>query len=601
LQDTRRQVVIALRWLPLILIGALAAGALAYTFMSAQPKVYESTATLVVSPGAAPSVQDVDLAGSAAVRYADQAVSRSVAEAVIDELGLAESTESLLKRISTATTEDTLELAISARDDEPEAARVLALSFGNEMVQRVRSTLFTSEVRTADRNIESNKRLIRNLSTRYQFLQRKPNKTALDRGEIISLAGQMSALQRDNQDLLSSSSAFVRNLLEWVERPLAPETSVEPRPLYWTLLALVVGGMLAVGLAFVLEYLRHYNKVRDERDLEAATGLPTLGSVSERRGDIKRGDAERLVMLRYPRGGTAEAYRGLLTRVGFASGPSRTLMVASADASDGKSAVAANLALAYAEAGRNVILVDADYRAPRLHSFFGVRNDRGFTNVLVDYDVPLGWVLVPTAHPRLRLVPAGPPPPRVSAALGTRQVDALVTGLLQVADMVIFAGPAIAGSLDAAVLASHLQEVALVVPLGARADDAAEAARTLQGAEAEVVGTILYRRVRGAHKRSDAAPLPVASPGQAATWPAPPSPPRRIPAVVPKADPSAPTNPIGAAAPPAGPAAFPAASGNGQYRPPAATGATPAAATPPQSTSGPYATPFGQGSASPDR
>ena len=198
MQDTRRQVVIALRWLPLILIGALAAGALAYTFMSAQPKVYESTATLVVSPGAAPSVQDVDLAGSAAVRYADQAVSRSVAEAVIDELGLAESTESLLKRISTATTEDTLELAISARDDEPEAARVLALSFGNEMVQRVRSTLITSEVRTADRNIESNKRLIRNLSTRYQFLQRKPNKTALDRGEMISLAGQMSALQGDN-------------------------------------------------------------------------------------------------------------------------------------------------------------------------------------------------------------------------------------------------------------------------------------------------------------------------------------------------------------------------------------------------------------------
>jgi hypothetical protein len=180
-------------------------------------------------------------------------------------------------------------------------------------------------------------------------------------------------------------------------------------------------------------------------------------------------------------------------------------------------------------------------------------------------------------------------------------VDALVTGLLQVADMVIFAGPAIAGSLDAAVLASHLQEVALVVPLGARADDAAEAARTLQGAEAEVVGTILYRRVRGAHKRSDAAPLPVASAGQAAPWPAPPSPPRRIPAVVPKADPSAPIHPLGAAAPPAGPAAFPAASGNGQYRPPAATGATTAATTPPQPTTGPYATPFGQGGASTDR
>ena len=256
-------------------------------------------------------------------------------------------------------------------------------------------------------------------------------------------------------------------------------------------------------------------------------------------------------------------------------------MVAGAGSSDGKSAVAANLALAYAEAGRNVILVDADYRSPRLHSFFGVRNDRGVTNVLVDFDVPLPWVIVPTAHPRLRLMPAGPPPPRLSGPLGARQVDALLGSLLQVADTVVFDSPSIAGSLDAAVLATHLQGAVLVVPVGARADDVAEAALALQGAEAEVVGTILYRQVRGSHKRSEAIPVTAVPPGRI-RWPfAPPSPPRRIPAAV-----TATTQPE------AGRPAGPPPSGAPQYRPPASVGAnSPGAATTPPS-SGPYATPF---------
>ena len=447
------------------------------------------------------------MAESVAVRYADQALSRSVAEAVIEELGLTESPESLTDRISTSTSEETLELTIDARGGTPEAARLLALALGDEMRQRVRDLVTTDEVKAADAAIAANQQSIRTLQNRLDQLTRKPNKTDVDRSEIIALAGQISALQRDIQSYQPSSRAFVRNRLDWLERPTAPQSPVEPRPLYWTLLALVVGGMLVAAVAFILEYLRGYNKVRDERDLEAATGVPAVGSVFEKRGDIRRGDTERLVMLRYPRGEAAELYRGLLARIGFASGSARTLMVAGAGSSDGKSAVAANLALAYAEAGRNVILVDADYRSPHLHSFFGVRNDRGVTNVLVDFDVPLAWVIVPTAHPRLRLMPAGPPPPRLSGPLGARQVDALLGSLLQVADTVVFDSPSIAGSLDAAVLATHLQGAVLVVPVGARADDAAEAALALQGAEAEVVGTILYRQVRGSHKRADAVPV----------------------------------------------------------------------------------------------
>jgi succinoglycan biosynthesis transport protein ExoP len=532
LQDVRQQVFIALRWLPLILIGALGAAALAYVVVNEQPKVYEATARLVVNPGQEPSVQDLELAASAATRYADQALSRPVVEAVLAELGLEEGVQHLAGRLDADPVEDTFEVTLAARDADPAAAQLLATTLAEDMRQRVRDVLVTVEVKKADDAIASARQRIRGLENRLDRLRRKGNLTQLEQIEYNNLPGQISDQQLVIRDLLPGSSAFVRNRLDWLERPTLPEDSVEPRPLYTALLALVVGGMLAVAFAFILEYLRRYNKIRDERDLEAGTGLPVLGSVAEKRGDARRGGMERLVMLRYPRSREAEAYRALLARIGFAGGLERTLMVASAGASDGKSAVAANLALAYAEAGRNVVLVDADLRSPRLHTLLGVPNDRGVTNVLVDRDAPLQWVIVPTPHPRLRLMPAGPPPPRLSGPLGAQQVDALLDALLQVADVVVFDAPPVAGSLDAAVLATQLKEAVLVVPAGARTEDVAEATRVLQGASAELMGTILYQQVRGSHRRADAAPVPQTSQARA-PWPATPPPQSRpLPAVM---------------------------------------------------------------------
>jgi non-specific protein-tyrosine kinase len=360
---------------------------------------------------------------------------------------------------------------------------------------------------------------------------------------------------------------------------------VEPRPLYWTLLALVVGGMLAAAIAFVLEYLRNYNKVRDPRDLEEATGLLTAGSVTEKRADIRRGGVARLVMLRHPRSDAAEMYRSLLARIGFSSGTARTLMVTSTDPSDAKSVVAANLALAYAESGRNVILVDADYRSPRINSFFGVPNDRGLTHLLSNPEIPLGFVTVPTAHPRLGLMPAGPPPPETSDPLGSLQVNTLLRRLLQATDMVVFDSPSMAASLDAAVLAAHVEGSVLVVPADSRADAAAEAAGALEGAAASVLGTVLYRRTRGSHGRNGSVPI-VSTPRRPLPHSGTPNPPERIPASVTGAVPSPPRQ---QAAP---------ASDQAQQRPPGNAGGSPSGPTQAPPSAGPFATPYQPGSAS---
>ena len=510
MQDIRRQALIAIRWLPLILAGAIVAGAIAYAFTSGQPKIYEATAKLIVDPGPNPSERDLEGTLVYLDLFAGQAGTLPVAEAVIKDLNLDVTPSDLSRQIDTTVSPDSLVLEIDVRDPDPATASLVAQGVGVEMQERARALVVTGEVKVARQAIQAAEKAITRNQQRLRALNNKRPKTRGDQLEILSLQAQISGLRTDILDYQARSRENVRNELVLLESATAPETPVEPRPFFWTLLAVVVGMMAAMALGFIIEFLR--DKVRDPRDLETVTGLPTMGSIAEKRGDIRRGDPGRLVLLRHPGSSGAEAYRGLRTRIALEGGPVRTLLVASADDSDARSVVAANLALAFAESGRNVILVDGAYRSPRLHSFFGIRNDRGLSTLAADGDAPLDYVTIPTAHPGLRLMPAGPPPPAGLDLLALPQIPELLGKLLQVADVVIFDGPSMATSLDTAVLATHLQESLLVVPSGSRGDTTAEAGRLLDSADAHLVGTVLYRTVRGSNKRETVSPPAVSAP-----------------------------------------------------------------------------------------
>jgi capsular exopolysaccharide synthesis family protein len=544
--DIRRQVAIAVRWLPLVLIGAVAAGAIAYAATSSQPKVYESTARLIVDPGPSPTTQDLAVAQEQASLYAGLAGSRAVAQAVAERLSLDETAEDLLDSVQTETDPESLSLAITASAGDPEAARALAEAFGEETRVQVRDRLITDEVRDADRAIKANEAAIAFSQRRLNNLIDKPNKTVQDRIDVQALFSQISALQSDILFLQQSSSSFVRNRLSWLEEASVSTSPVEPRPLYWTMLALVVGGMLGLGAGFVLEFLN--GKVRDARDLEAATGVGVLGAVVEKRGDIRGGDPERLVVLRHPHSREADAYRSVRARITLASGTARTVLVTGAEPTDGQSAVTANMALAYAEAGHTVILIDADLRSPHLHSYFGVPNERGLSVLLSGNDVPLNFVTVPTPHPRLRLMPAGPASIEASEMLVSPHVPRVLGRLLQVADMVVVDGPSMESNLDAAMLATYLQAAILVVPSGSRIDRVTEAARVLQSDDARFSGAVLYRTVGGSHGRTYPRPalsLPaprIAQPGAASSSPTSPTSGSEV-SPSPKAQDSPPTRP----------------------------------------------------------
>ncbi|NJN67611.1 MAG: CpsD/CapB family tyrosine-protein kinase [Chloroflexaceae bacterium] len=203
--------------------------------------------------------------------------------------------------------------------------------------------------------------------------------------------------------------------------------------------------------------------------------------------------ASPLIALRDPRSPAAEAYRTLRTNIQFSSldKPLRTLLVTSTAPDEGKSLTLANLAVTMAQAEQRVILVECDLRRPTLHTLFGLPNEEGLTSVMLDQR-EASLPLQPTSVAGLSLLTSGPLPPRPADLLGSRRMEALVARLQDEADMVLFDTPPVTAVTDAAVLATRLDGVLLVLKAGkTRRDRAREARRMLEKVKANVIGVVL--------------------------------------------------------------------------------------------------------------
>ncbi|MFQ5593419.1 MAG: CpsD/CapB family tyrosine-protein kinase [Anaerolineae bacterium] len=204
-------------------------------------------------------------------------------------------------------------------------------------------------------------------------------------------------------------------------------------------------------------------------------------------------DRARLVTLSDPRSPVAEAYRSLRTNLEFSSldEPLRTMLVTSPAPEAGKSTTLANLAVALGQAGKQIILVDCDLRRPSQHDIFGVSNTAGLTSVILD-DTTSAAPLRETGVAGLRLLTSGPLPPNPAELLGSRRMAGLIQTLREQADMVLFDAPPVIAVTDAAILASQVDGVLLVLNAGVTRREHAQRARAaLDKVNARLVGTVL--------------------------------------------------------------------------------------------------------------
>ena len=188
----------------------------------------------------------------------------------------------------------------------------------------------------------------------------------------------------------------------------------------------------------------------------------------------------------------AEAYRSLRTNLDFYSleNPLHTLLIASPEPDDDKTKVVANLGVISAQAGKRVILVDADMRRPRLHEVFGLANDRGLATALAEDAGELP--IFNTQVENLRILPAGPTPVNPADLLASARMNQVLDQLKDMADVILFDAPPLVAVTDGALLAAKVDGVLLVARAGQTKRELVEKAKDiLQKVKANLVGAVL--------------------------------------------------------------------------------------------------------------
>jgi capsular exopolysaccharide synthesis family protein len=286
-----------------------------------------------------------------------------------------------------------------------------------------------------------------------------------------------------------------------VDRGKIPSRPVLPKKGLNLALGLLVGLFGGVGLAFALESLD--DTVQTSEEVESVSSLPALAVVpwAGSRGHLRNGARRQLpapqlaiLSLQSPKSAGAEAYRSACSALLLSSVDTkpRLLVVTSALPQEGKSVTSCNLAIALAQRGGKVLLVDADLRRSSIHTHFGITTTEGLSSLLAG-NAGQEAIQSPLAElPNLAVLPAGPHPPSPTEMLASNRLGAFLEKWSADYDHIVFDTAPMIPVADTLALAARADAVILVVRSGLSRKKALSRTRELlHRANAHVAGVIL--------------------------------------------------------------------------------------------------------------
>jgi succinoglycan biosynthesis transport protein ExoP len=489
------------KWAWLIVMGAALAGGGAFVASSLVTPVYEASATLRISPPNAEGMSDYStlLAGQRLVRtYAQLLIERAVLEEVIGNLGLKVKPQDLEKRVRIETVPDTELIKIRVEHTNPAAAQAIANDIPPVFLAQDRrlQTLRYAELKAnLAAKMEELEGEIRGLQE--GIARQKAVGTGAEDAGLVLWQGDLEQARTNLTTLMQNygqvelAEAQSGTSITVVAPAAQPESPIRPHRVQNTLLGVIAGALLAGVMGLVIEYLDDTLKTPD--DIQAALGTATLGAICRSRDGT---DLTPLALEAEPQSIEAESFRVLRTNVQFSQVDRtvRRLMVTSPGPVEGKSTVVANLAVAMAQAGQRVIVVDADLRRPQQHKLFGLDNTRGLTGALLAETPELGSWLQRTSVGNLRVMMSGILPPNPMELLGSKRMRELLARLGDEADVVVVDSPPVLAAADAAVLSRQVDGTLLLVESGGtRRGQAQEALQALEQVRAKVLGVVLNK------------------------------------------------------------------------------------------------------------
>ena len=482
----------------IIVLGTVLVSLIVFVVSRNMTPIYQAKVTLMVNQST-----NMPLAGylslstgkDLALTYSELLKARPLLEIVIANLDLDASPEDLReKRIRTALIPDTQLLELTVDDASPQRASDIAneialmfISLRNTEQQLQDIVALEEDIAAQMGNVkEAIAHSESRMSSAFTGEQAELGRTALSSQQ--QAYAQLLATYLDVR--LTQAQLLDVSVVEPAIPPIRP---IRPSIALYTFLGAWIGLVFSVSVAFLVEHFDRSFETRE--DVSQVLPLPTLSTIP--RGQARPGQRNNgLVTVGVPTSPASEAYRTLRTNMRFASvdEPLKTLLITSAEPAAGKTTVAANLGVVCAQAGLRVVVIDADLRCPSLHRLFDLKNHHGLTDLLVKNTESIEKALVDTEIDNLRLITSGPVPPNPSELLASKSMQAILAETERHADVVIVDTPPVLAVTDAAVLASKVDGVLLLLEARRTSHDGARRAwETLRHVGATVTGAVLTK------------------------------------------------------------------------------------------------------------
>jgi capsular exopolysaccharide synthesis family protein len=317
-------------------------------------------------------------------------------------------------------------------------------------------------------------------------LQKIPERTIEEerlRGIRDAAASLHTALQNRfaEAQLAQASATPDINVLDTAIAPLAPNKNTAPK-----LILLALGGGIGLALALAIALDRLDSRLRYPEQATDELGLPIAGAIPRfPKGGLDANSPEQTFQL-------VESFRSLRLNVAQAGANGRlSLAISSPSPSEGKSLIAANLAMSFADSGLRTVLIDGDTRRGALHEMFGLEASPGLTDFLAG-NATLSDITRPTSQASLTLVPCGVRRRRSPEMLTSPKLGELISELGATYDVVIFDTPPLAAGIDGYAIASATGNLLVVLRVGSTARRmAAEKLRMFERLPVNIVGAVL--------------------------------------------------------------------------------------------------------------
>lgn len=312
----------------------------------------------------------------------------------------------------------------------------------------------------------------------------------------------MILLERAEEERIRSASLSAG--IKIVDFPIMPQSPIPKNENRFYLAGIVLGLILGLGLAFLIEF--NDTTIKSNDDIEKYVGLSVLGTIPHinlnKKDDnsIKINNKAAISLYHRPlfnfEGDDSiitESYRSLRTNISFVSPdkPLKTIALTSACPSEGKSITIANLAMAYAQMGKRILLIDTDLRRPVLHHIFNKKREPGFTDLFIE-NPDYNSIIKPTESKFLSIITAGIFTPNPAEIIGSNKMINLMEYFKNHFDIVFFDTPPIIAVTDATLLGSKVDGLLLVIR--SRHTDRELTVRSVNALKrvgVHVVGTIL--------------------------------------------------------------------------------------------------------------